>query len=59
MIRWIVLIAAALAGGTFIQDMVTHHGNDVWIARDAEILTVAAITLIGYIVFLKPANEAR
>ena len=59
MIRWIVLIAAALVGGTCIQDMVTHHSNDIWIARSAEILTVATITLIGYIVFLKPANEAR
>ena len=59
MIRWIVLIAAALADGTFIQDMVTHHGNDIWIARSAEILTVATITPTGYIVFLKPANEAR
>ena len=57
--RWIILIAAALVGETCIQDMVTHHGNDVWIARGAEILTAAAITLIGYIVFLKPANEAR
>ena len=57
--RWIILIAAALVGGTCIQDMVTHHGNDVWIARGAEILIVAAITLIGYIVFLKPANRAR
>ena len=57
--RWIILIAAALVGGTCIQDMVTHHSNDIWIARSAEILTVATITLIGYIVFLKPANEAR
>lgn len=49
--------------GIFGWNIYSGHGhtpcNDVWIARGAEILTAAAITLIGYIVFLKSANEAR
>ena len=59
MLRWIVLIAAAFLGGKFIQDIVTNHDIDVWIARGAGILTVAMITLIGYVLFLKPVGEAR
>ena len=59
MLRWIVLIAVAFLGGKFIQDIVTNHDIDVWIARGAGILTVAIIALIGYVLFLKPVGEAR
>ena len=59
MLGWFLLIAVAFLGGKFIQDIVTNHNVDIWIARGAGILTVAMITLIGYVLFLKPVGEAR
>ena len=59
MIRWIILISAVFLGGKFTQDIVANHGTDFWIARGTGILTVAAITLIGHTLFLKPVDRAR
>ncbi|RRD48936.1 hypothetical protein [Arachnia propionica] len=57
MLRWILLIAAAIAGGNLTQQLFTNHGFDVWVTRGLGIVAVGLITLIGYLLFLKPVPE--